>query len=316
LYPQFKIDKISAMKRVIWLAFFFLFWGGGLGLMAENLKNQERELASLVPREILGWKALEDQTYDPKTIFNYIDGAGEVYRAYNFKSLLARRFEKEGKPALIVDFFDMGRANDAFGVFTHDPEGENIGIGQGSTYKGGLLSFWKDQFFVSVYAEEETEETMEAVLALGREIASAIPKQGEKPALLLFLPAKNLDEKNIHYFHNHLILNYHFYVSNENILLLDQQTEAVLARYGEKGESINFLLVLYPDAKKAEQAYQSFTQAYMPDAKEPGRVKTEDNKWTVTKIKNNLLAIVFNASSEALAKEMIEGLELKLGAKK
>jgi len=279
--------------------------------MAEDLKNQERDRASLVPREILGWKALEDQTFDPKTIFNYIDGGGEVYRAYNFKSLLARRFEREGKSALIVDFFDMGSSSDAFGVFTHDLEGENMGIGQGSTYKGGLLSFWEGRFFVSVYAEEETEETKEAVMALGQEIASAIPEQGEKPALLSLLPAKNLDEKNIHYFHNHLILNYHFYVSNENILLLDQQTEAALALYREKGERINLLLIRYPEAKKAEQAYQSFTQAYMPDAKEPGRVKTEDNKWTAAKIKSNLLAVVFNAPSEALAEEMIRNVVRK-----
>jgi len=165
------------MKRVIWLAFIFLFWRGGLGLMAGNLKSQERELASLGPREILGWKAL--------------------------------------------------------------------------------------------------------------------------------------DEKNIHYFHNHLILNYHFYVSNEKILLLDQQTEAALALYREKGERINLLPIRYPDAKKAEQAYQSFTHSYLPDAKEPGRVKTEDNKWTVAKIKSNLLTVVFNAPSEALAEEMIRNVAQK-----
>ena len=88
--------------------------------MEEDLKHRGNTLASLAPDEIMGWKAKEERTYDPRTIFDYIDGAGEVYRSYNFKNLLARRFEKEGQTDPVVDFFDMGLASDAFGVFTHD----------------------------------------------------------------------------------------------------------------------------------------------------------------------------------------------------
>ena len=50
---------------------------------------------------INGWEANEpDILYDPNTIFEYIDGAGEVYRAYNFQCLLARQFNKENEPKI------------------------------------------------------------------------------------------------------------------------------------------------------------------------------------------------------------------------
>jgi len=276
-------------------------------------KKEEGRLSSFLPREIQRWKAEgEDKSYDPKTIFDYINGAGEVYCSYNFRELLVRRFKKEGKPEIIVDFFDMGSARDAFGVFTHDLEGEEAGIGQGSTYKGGLLSFWKGPFFVSLYAEEEIEETREILFNLGKTIASAIKEEGEKPDLLVLFPAENIDRKRIHYFHNHMILNYHFFVSDENILLLDQKTEAVIGTGLEKGEEYFLLLVRYHENENAVQAYESFTSAYMPDAVEPGLVQTEDKSWTAARVKENSLFIIFNAPSDTFAREMIKIFEDKI----
>ena len=281
--------------------------------MIQEMPKSDQELASFMPKEILGWKAEgEDALYDPQTIFDYIDGAGEVYRSYNFRLLLARHYVKEGKSRLIADLFDMGTSSDAFGVFTHDLMGENAGIGQGSTYKGGLLSFWKDRFFVSVYAEEENPETKQAVLALGKWIDSAIKSIGKKPALLAFLPPINLNEKEVHYFHNHLILNYHFFVADENILHLNEQTDAVLAPYGDKGERSYLLLVGYPDVAKSLDAYQSFTQAFMPDASEPGLVRTEDAKWTVAVISKNFVVVYFHAPSREAALEMMAKVDKKI----
>ncbi len=289
----------------------------GAGSMADKTDEMKTSLGDLLPKEICGWKAeKEDEFYDPETIFDYIDGAGEVYRSYNFRLLLARRFTKEGQPDIIVDLFDMGSSPDAYGVFSHDLEGEETGIGQGSTYKGGLLSFWKDRFFVSVYTEEETEEAKRALYALGQAVSASIAKEGKKPEVASLLPAERLAEKSVHYFHNHLILNYHFYVSEENILLLDQNTEAVLGTYKEKSEKYYLLLIRYPDAGKASVVFKSFTEAYMPDAKEPGLVQTEDLKWTAAKALGDFLFIVFDAPSKSLAREELGKIEKRIRQRK
>lgn len=282
--------------------------------MSGNSEENIVALKGLLPREINGWTAKgEDEVYDSETIFDYIDGAGEVYRSYNFRQLLARRFAKEGQPDIVADLFDMAEAKDAFGVFTHDLEGDDAGIGQGSTYNGGLLSFWKDRFFVSLYAEQETEDAREALFALGRKAASSIRKEGKKPEIVSFLPPEKLAEKDVHYFHNHLILNYHFYVSDENILLLNQQTEAALGVYREKSEKFYLLLVLYPEGKRAWQAYESFSRVYMPDSREPGLVETENKKWTAAIVEEDSLIIVFDAPSSSFAKEMIGKIEERIG---
>ena len=214
------------MKRVVVYAAVLALLGG-LVLTTEPTVPDIQKLAAFIPPTIGPYVSEADQTFDAESIFDYIDGAGEVYRSYNMKLLVARRFHKDGKPDIVVDLFDMGSPEDAFGVFTHDLDGENAGIGQGSNYKAGLLSFWKDRYFGSVFAEEETKDTKEAVLELGRQIARAIPMQGPKPKLLSYLPVEGLVADRVCYFHNHSVLNYHFFVADGDILLLEQTASAI-----------------------------------------------------------------------------------------
>lgn len=289
------------------LIFLLFFVTGGTILMSNYIGEEEIDLGALLPKEISGWEAKEqDVLYDPETIFDYIDGAGEIYRAYNFQRLLARHYTKEEHPRIIADLFDMGSSTNAYGVFTHDLEGEDVGIGQDSTYKGGLLSFWKGRFFVSLYAEKETEEAKRALLLLGEKVASAIKQEGKPPALVALFPLENLKDKGIHFFYNHLILNYHFFIADENILLLGQETEAALANYAEENEVFYVLLIRYPGEESARDAYESFTKTYMPEAGNSDILQTENGKWAAVRLKEDLLVIVFDGLSKFHAKSMIE----------
>lgn len=279
--------------------------------------KEESGFGQFLPDEINGWKAkAEDRIYDPETIFDYIDGAGEVYRSYNFRKLFVRRYVKEGEPDIVADCFDMGTSEDAFGVFTHDLEGEDVGIGQGSAYNAGLLSFWKAHFFISLYAEDETEEAKKAVFDLGGKIDASIGEEGERPDLISLLPAENLEEKSVHFFHNHTVLNYHFFVADENILLLDQKTEAVLGTYRDDKNKFRLLLIRYPEAKKANEAYEIFIKNYMPDAESPGLVKTENTRWTAAKVKEGFLLVAFDCPTDSSALTLMEDVERKIEARR
>jgi hypothetical protein len=295
------------MKRVI-VSAAVLALLGGLVLMTDPIVPDDKKLASFIPPTIGPWISEADQTFDAESIFAYIDGAGEVYRSYNMRLLVARRFHKDGKPDIVADLFDMGSPDDAFGVFTHDLDGEDVQVGQGSTYKAGLLSFWKDRYFLSVYAEEETAETKELVLELGRRIAAAIPGRGNRPDLLRFLPPEGLDTGRVRFFHNHSVLNYHFFVAETNILLLDQRTDAVLADYGVKDDRSRLLIVAYTDASAAAEAGGSFARAYMSEARAKGAVKTEDGKWTASRLLGRYVVIVFDMTSERAAAARLDAV--------
>ena len=263
-------------------------------------------LQATIPDQINGWKKdSRDRFFDNVTIFDYIDGAGEVYRAYNMRRCLSRRYDMNNGPSIVMDIFDMGSSEDAFGVFTHDQDGEALDIGQGALYRPGWLSFWKGRFFVSIYAEEETASSQEAVRELGKVVASLIKNQGPTPTILLHLPSEDLQPRSVRYLHHHIVLNYHFYLADGNILNLGPQTHAVLSRHMREKESARLLLVMYPDAEKAKTALASFLKHYLPEADLQGMALLENGKWCAVNLKGKLLAVVLEADSQQFAKRLL-----------
>lgn len=295
------------MKKVI-LVFLILQTVGYSSLMIMQKSHAEQldVLSAALPNQIGIWTAEpKDRIYDTETIFSYIDGAGEVYRAYNMRSCLSRRYTSPNAPAIVLDIFDMDTSEDAFGVFTHDRDGRAVDVGQGALYRPGWLSFWKGRFFVSIYIEEETEAAKEAIGELSRVVASLIKDQGPKPGLLLKLPPEGLQSRSIRYLHHHTLLNYHFYLADENILNLGQHTDAVLAVYQRSGKRAHLLLVFYPNVEKAAEAHKTLLHHYLPEAKSTRAVLLEDGKWSATGLKNKFLTVVLEADTRPLAENLL-----------
>jgi hypothetical protein len=287
--------------------------------MPQGVEGGEKEKMNLGiswPEAAEGWKwDGKEEIYESRAIFDYIDGAGEVYLAYNFKTLIVRQFEKTGYPHIIAELYDMGSSNDAYGIFSLERQDEEAGIGQGSEFGGGLLRFWKGKYFVSIYADGQGPDAGQTILGLGRAIAHFIQLTGQAPKLVNALPdgKMGLVEKSIRYLHSHILLNQRFFIATQNILNLNPKTEVVLAQYLRAGKKMHLLLARYPDGKEAEAALRSFKRAYMPEVSEKGLLQTEDKTWTATKQVNEFVLIVFGAGSEREGKELIEGVEKKIG---
>ena len=272
-----------------------------------SLAGPLHTLQDALPKKINGWSVeSEDRFYDAETIFDYIDGAGEVYRAYNMQSCLSRRYIAPNAPAIVLDIFLMAASEDAFGVFTHDRDGEPLDLGQGALYRPGWLSFWKNRFFVSIFADEETGDSKKALRDLAKAVARRIDGLGTRPRILSLLPAEGLVRGKIRYLHHHIVLNYHYFVADRNILNLGAGTHAALAPYGIGKEEALLLLVTYPDGEKAEKAYGSFLKHYLPEAGTSDPVMLENKKWAAARLKDKLLAVVLEADSRKLAQSLLK----------
>jgi hypothetical protein len=267
-------------------------------------------LSRYLPMEVNGWRtAGEDATYDRTTLYDYINGGAEPYLHYGFRQVLVRKFVREGQPPVVVDLFDMGAPENAFGIFSFEREGEEAGLGQGSEYVAGYLRLWQGQFFASVLAEDETPAVKDMVFALGRAIEEAIPKAGGEPDLLKLLPAEGLVRRRVRYFRHHALMNQHYYVADENILRLGDDTEAALAPYAAPDGTVNLLLVRYPSAERAEAALAQFLHVYAPEVGGGTAVRTEDGKWTVAARRAALVVVVFVAPTEERGRSLIESVK-------
>lgn len=265
----------------------------------------------LVPNKIRGWKAQgEVEVYDRETIFDYIDGAGEIYRSYGFRELAVVRVSKAGQPDIIIELFDMGTPEDAYGVFTHSGGGKEVGMGQGSDYRKGLLCFWKSNFFVCLQTEQETPESKEVLFDLARKIDGNITTTGAKPELLSCLPDEGRQRQSIRYFHIHSSLNYHYFLSDQNILKLDRRTEAVLARYTP--DQCYLLCVRYRSSELAKEAFDSFVNAYIPEAKESGIAQIDNGKWVAAEREREFIVVVFDAPTSSFAQDLLRAVRSRL----
>ena len=265
-----------------------------------------------LPKQVLVWSAeTDDRVYNSETIFGYIDGGAEVYRAYNMRRCLSRRYTTPDGPAIVLDIFDMGSSADAYGVFTHDSAGEAVDLGRDGRLRPGWLNFWKDRFFVSIYAEDETTSALQGVKALGQIIDSLIPTGGDRPKILKLLPAQGLKSDSIRYLHHPIILNYHYYLSDTNLLQLSPKTDAVLASYQRQAEQALILLVSYPEPDAAASAYTGFLKNYLPDADSDSMAMLENYKWCAAKVKDRLLTIVLEADSRRLAEKLLTAVKHK-----
>jgi hypothetical protein len=271
-----------------------------------TMSQSLEKLYSALPDEVSGWKkASPPDSYDKTNLFDYIDGGAELYISYNFQKLLAARYRGAGDEEIVIDMFDMGNSYNAYGLFSHGREREDGLAGQGSEYNAGLLAFWKDRYYVSILAYPETEAKKTLVLGLGRTLAEAIPEEGELPPVIGLLPKPNLIPESVRYFHHYIWLNSHFFIANKNILLIDDETQAVLAKYKTEAKPMPLLVALYPDEAKAKQAEQSFMRNYLKDA--TGRMaQMPDGLWTGCRREGNRLSIVFNAPSEAAARSYLD----------
>jgi len=287
------------LKKLLFLcsAVFILTWaisGCGRGRMDSDDMNE------YLPDEIDGLKISgEPRTYDRDGIFRYIDGAGEVYRQYDYRRVLVKQYVGRENMAITAELFDMGTPSDAYGIFSHSRETPDIGFGQGSEFKSGLLCFWKNRYFVCLYSEEQSERTESAIRELASQIDSLTPAGGRVPQIVALLPAEGLDEFRVRFFHKYTSLSLHYYLADENILDLDETTNVVFAQY--RPDAARILLIEYDDPGLADIAIGKFKTAYIPDADSSGMMLIENGKWVLARNIDRYAIVVLDSPDEQVA---------------
>jgi hypothetical protein len=267
------------------------------------------------PRVVKGWKWDGEQgIYDRKSLYDYIDGAAEVYLAYHFERVEARRYVREGRPSLVAELYRMAHSEDAFGLFMLERQDPEADIGQGSEFGGGMLRFWKGRYFASLFAEGESGDAEQALLALGRSLAASITETGQPPDLLRYLSGvlSGRDPARLCFVRSHILLNRCFFISHENILGLGLDVEALLVRLPGEKDAVRVLLLRYPSEPRAASTLRRFADAYMPDAREGAVVKTEDGRWTSAVQYRQFATIVFGAPAQAEAASLTSAIVEKI----
>jgi len=269
------------------------------------------DLSRFLPGSTGGWSPTgEDRTFTRETIFEYIDGAGEIYLGFAFRRLLVREYAGGDKSSLVAEIYDMAVPEDAFGIYSHDQDGEDAAVGARGLYSAGLLRFWKGPYFVRLLAEKETEETKRVVFDLGRRIAAAIPDASPAPRMLRCLPAEGRIAATTRYFHKQVSLNTLYYLADENVLELDARTEVALARYGVSGGKVLLLICRYASPADARRALVHFGRDFFSGAAAPpsGTLvdEVEPKEFAAARLAASFLIVVLESPDRATCTSLLD----------
>jgi len=291
-----------------------------------------------LPKTVGSWTRPDSpRRVTSQNIFDYMNGAGELYVGYRFEHLEVYEYTSSQEDDILVELYFMSTSDDAFGLLSLDWGGEPVALSDSAQnkknqiqpqsiralYGEGLLRIWADSLYARVMATRETPASKKAVLSLGKAIAGD-QKNPQDPELLKALSSQvgsdwKLRKDRMSFFRSYLVLNSIYYLSPQNILSLDHSAEAVTAPYEKVNKAgdamrIQVLLVKYENPERARKALDHFHDAFLPEHRKdikpdstvenPSFFEVEEG-WLGYQLKGKYLAIVFDCPDQESAQYII-----------
>jgi hypothetical protein len=161
-------------------------------------RTEERDpvsLESFLP-EIEGFRLTESlQNYYPETLFEYIDGAAEIYLAYDFKQLIVAQYKKIDAPdSLAVEVYDMGDPKNSFGIYSAEryPDSQFLPLGTQGYVEEGALNFLAGAYYVKLLCFDCGDRADEILVTFSKDIASRVGDKSGFPVLLKSFPREGM----------------------------------------------------------------------------------------------------------------------------
>lgn len=127
--------------------------------------------------------------YRPDTLYQYIDGGADIYLLYDFRELLHQDF-KSGANDLTADVYDMGRPEDAFGIYAAERSltYKFITVGIEGYRSKGILNFVQDRYYIKLSGSGASVDPL--LIQIANTLSERMGGARTKPALLRGLPAE------------------------------------------------------------------------------------------------------------------------------
>jgi hypothetical protein len=141
--------------------------------------------------DITGWKRSEEiQTFDPKTLYEYINGASDAYLGLDFEELKVAEYAGVGKGAMTVDVYRHRTPAHAFGIYSAErlQSAEFLDIGVEGWIDKDALNFLAGSYYVKLSTFNTAPNEREALLAFARSLSGELGEKGGFPPLLAAFP--------------------------------------------------------------------------------------------------------------------------------
>ncbi|MBI5677087.1 MAG: 4Fe-4S dicluster domain-containing protein, partial [Planctomycetes bacterium] len=113
------------------------------GIQPQTKVKRPKEILNknFLPETLGDWKRISGPNiYEGKDkLYEYIDGGAEPYLSYSFICVFNAEYVKDANKKILIDVWEFGSPEDAFGVFSKDRAGTDIKLGNGSALFNNYL---------------------------------------------------------------------------------------------------------------------------------------------------------------------------------
>lgn len=221
------------------------------------------DIKTLFP-QLNGWTQKGNiDTYTSDNLYEYIDGAADVFLSYDFQELAAASFVSNPKGSFTVDIYRHGDIKNGFGIYSQEKpaKGPFISIGAQGYYEKGVLNFLAGCYYVKI-AGFDLEDRDETILKeAAQQIAQKIQGDNQFPKIVSCFPTEEKIEYSERY-------------AAENFMGHSFLHSAFTADYEKEGRKIQVFIIETNDEKETRKMlddYLNFVKSKNMTIENPGQ---------------------------------------------
>jgi hypothetical protein len=145
--------------------------------------------------EISAWKKSgETETFIPKTLYEYINGAADLYLAYDFQELKVAEYQNGKKASVTVEVYRHKTPGLAFGIYSQErlPSANFMDVGTQGYIENNVFNFLAGPFYVKISSYNTGAEDKNILLAFARKVSENLGEKGALPLLLTAFPKEGM----------------------------------------------------------------------------------------------------------------------------
>ncbi len=142
---------------------------------------------------IEGWKKSENiKNYTPDNLYEYIDGAAELYLSYDFQELSVAEYINDSKASITVEIYQHKTPLYAFGIYSQErsSKGNFLNIGAQGYIEVPILNFVAENAYVKISSYNAGNETQNLLKIFAKKVAENLGGNPPLPAILDCFPGE------------------------------------------------------------------------------------------------------------------------------
>ena len=261
------MEKNRAAQKTCFLFFALLLIGLMLGNGASVQASDGKGGTYSFP-EMAGWQQSgEIQTFSPGNLYDYIDGAADLYLKYDFQELRVADYINDRKASVTIEIYRHKTPVHAFGMYSQERlnNANYLEVGAQGYSEKGVLNFLVADYYVKMSCVDIGPEEQKVLLAFANKVVENLGGKGSLPSILSSFPREG-EWTNTEKFIAREFLGYSFFHS------------AFTADYELSGKKFKLFVIEGADSNDCRNMIQTYLKqtGNLPPKLEEGRFQLKD----------------------------------------